>query len=155
MFKYDKIPNDMKNTRRWVLWRVRKLEDGRTTKIPINANNGYGAKSNDNDTWVSFDEAIAKVKYFNCQGVGFMLGNGYFGVDIDHAIQDVNLIREFATTLKSYTERSQSGDGVHIICKGVLPVSSRRKGNIEMYASARFFAMTGDVIDEYDYGGEG
>ena len=153
MFNYDKIPNDMKNTRRWVLWRVRKLEDGRTTKIPINANNGYGAKSNDEETWVSFDEAIEKVEYFNCQGVGFMLGNGYFGVDIDHAIDDKELIDEFASSLKSYTERSQSGQGIHIICKGVLPVGSRRKGNIEMYDSARFFAMTGDVIEEYDFNG--
>ena len=143
MFKYDKIPADMKKTRRWVLWRLRKMEDGRTTKIPINANSGYGAKSNDEDTWVSFDEAFKKVEYFNCQGVGFMLGNGYFGVDIDHAIDDKELIDEFASTLKSYTERSQSGEGIHIICKGVLPSGSRRKGNIEMYDSARFFAMTG------------
>lgn len=153
MFKYDKIPQDMRNTRRWVLWRIRKMEDGRTTKIPINANNGYGAKSNDEDTWVGFEEAKGKVEYFNCQGIGFMLGNGYFGVDIDHAIDNKDLVNEFAGALKSYTEKSQSGEGIHIICKGVLPVGPRRKGNIEMYDSVRFFALTGDVLEGHDYDG--
>ena len=150
MFNYSKIPQEMKNTKRWVLWKLKKTDDGRTTKIPINANSGYGAKSNDESTWVSFDEALSKVSYFNCNGLGFMLGNGYFGVDIDHAIDNTDLINEFIDTLKSYTERSQSGEGIHIICKGVLPSGNRRKGNIEMYDNARFFAMTGDTMNDYD-----
>lgn len=150
MFNYDKIPQDMKNLKRWVLWKIRKLENGKTTKIPINAKNGYGAKSNDEETWVTFDYALDKINYYQCNGLGFMLGNGYFGVDIDHAIEDKDLIDEFVNSLKSYTEKSQSGEGIHIICKGVLPVGNRRKGNIEMYDSARFFAMTGDVLNNYD-----
>lgn len=153
MFKYDKIPEDMRKQRRWVLWRLKKVDGDRMTKIPVNAKNGYGAKSNDEDTWVSFDEALSKVEYYNCKGIGFMLGNGFFGVDIDHALENKELINEFAESLKSYTEKSQSGEGIHIICKGVLPVGNRRKGNIEMYDSARFFAMTGDVMEEYDYKG--
>ena len=150
MFNYDKIPHEMKNVKRWVLWKLKKSSNGKTTKIPINAKNGYGAKSNDESTWVSFNEALEKVEYFNCNGLGFMLGNGYFGVDIDHAMDDKELINEFISSLKSYTELSQSGDGIHIICKGVLPVGNRRKGNIEMYDNARFFAMTGDVLNDYN-----
>jgi putative DNA primase/helicase len=148
-YSYDKVPTEIKHLKRWVLWKVRKLENGKLTKVPINALNGYGAKSNDESTWTTFEEAIKKVDFYNCSGVGFMLGNGYFGVDIDHAIDNKDLIQEFVETLKSYTERSQSGEGIHIICKGVLPVGNRRKGNIEMYDSARFFAMTGDVIGSY------
>ena len=149
MFNYDKIPNEMKQVKRWVLWKLKKVENGKTTKIPINAKTGYGAKSNDESTWVSFDEAIKKVEYFNCNGLGFMLGNGYFGVDIDHAIDNEELIDEFVESLKSYTELSQSKEGIHIICKGVLPNGARRKGNIEMYDNARFFAMTGNVLNSY------
>ena len=121
MFNYDKIPNEMKKLNRWVLWKLKKNDNGKTTKIPINAKTGYGAKSNDDSTWVSFDEALNKIEYFNCNGLGFMLGNGYFGIDIDHALDDKELIDEFVETLKSYTERSQSGEGIHIICKGILP----------------------------------
>ena len=147
-YNYDKIPQELKNLNRWVLWKLKINEKGKSTKIPINAKNGYGAKSNDSETWVSFDEAISKVEYFNCKGVGFMLGNGYFGIDIDHQLDNVELINEFILTLNSYTEISQSGEGIHIICKGALPVGNRRKGNIEMYDNARFFAMTGNAINE-------
>ena len=148
-YNYDKVPIEIKHLKRWVLWKTRKLENGKTTKVPINANNGYGAKSNDESTWTTFEDAIKKVEFYNCNGVGFMLGNGYFGIDIDHALDDEDLINEFVNHLKSYTEKSQSGEGIHIICKGVLPVGNRRKGNVEMYDSARFFAMTGDVLNSY------
>lgn len=151
VFSYNNIPEEMKRLRRWVLWKSKEMENGKTTKIPINAKNGYGAKSNDKETWVDFYEALEKVEFYNCRGLGFMLGNGYFGVDIDHAIEDKDLINEFVETLESYTEISQSGEGIHIICKGVLPVGARRKGNIEMYDNARFFAMTGNLYDEKYY----
>ena len=142
-FNYENIPNELKSLKRWVLWKL-KSDKG---KIPINAKNGYGAKSNDADTWTTFDEALKRVDYFSCEGLGFMLGNGYFGIDIDHAIDNKNLIDEFVDSLNSYTEISQSGEGIHIICKGVLPSGARRKGNIEMYDSARFFALTGNLYN--------
>lgn len=145
-YDYSNIPQELKKLNRWVLWKLKTNEKGKTTKVPVNAKNGYGAKSNDSDTWVSFDEAISKVEYFNCEGLGFMLGNGYFGIDIDHQLDNVDLINEFVLALNSYTEISQSGEGIHIICKGVLPVGNRRKGNIEMYDNARFFAMTGNIV---------
>lgn len=150
-YDYSKIPQEMKQLNRWVLWKLQKNDKGKLTKIPVNAKNGYGAKSNDPDTWVSFDEAINRIELFNCKGLGFMLGNGYFGIDIDHQLDNVDLINEFINTLNSYTEISQSGEGIHIICKGVLPVGNRRRGNIEMYDNARFFAMTGNSINEIEH----
>lgn len=149
-FDYTRIPDEMKDLKRWVLWKIQVNEKGKATKIPVNAQNGYGAKSNDSSTWTTFENALAKCEYYNCMGLGFMLGNGYFGVDIDHQLDNEDLINEFVETLKSYTEISQSGEGIHIICKGALPIGNRRKGNIEMYDSARFFAMTGNVIYDID-----
>lgn len=149
-FNYDKIPQEMKDLQRWVLWK-KSLKEGKTTKIPINAKSGYGAKSNDSSTWVKFEEALSKVEYYNCDGIGFMLGNGYVGVDIDHQIDNKELISEFVDGLDSYTELSQSGEGIHIICKGVLPKGGRRKGNIEMYDSNRYFAMTGKVLQDKNH----
>jgi putative DNA primase/helicase len=48
---------------------------------------------------------------------------------------------------------SQSGTGVHIICKGKLPKGGRKKkhdfGGFEMYETGRFFVMTGNYCSEY------
>ena len=151
IFDYTNIPTELKSLKRWVLWKLKNTDKGKTTKVPINAKNGYGAKSNDSDTWTTFDEALKNVDYFGCDGLGFMLGKGYFGVDIDHAIDNQELIDEFVDHLKSYTEISQSGEGIHIICKGVLPTGARRRGNIEMYDSARFFALTGNLYNDIKY----
>lgn len=154
MFDYAKIPEAMKKAPRWVLWK--KIDrDGKTTKVPINAKTGSGARSNDSATWTTFEEASKSLGSYRCDGLGFMLGNGYFGVDIDHAINNTELINEFVTALHSYTEISQSGEGIHIICRGVLPSGNRRKGNIEMYDDVRYFAMTGNVLDDFSELSEG
>ncbi len=150
MFDYSKIPAEMRSAKRWVLWKLAE-KDGRKTKIPVNAMTGYGAKSNDPDTWAAFEEAKGKIDYYGCDGLGFMLGNGYFGVDLDHALDNKALMDEFADALKSYTEISQSGEGLHIVCKGILPPGNRRRGNVEMYDSARFFALTGNVPQGREY----
>ena len=87
-----------------------------------------------------------------------MFDNGYFGVDIDDVPDEIedyktggedNLVAEFIHTLQSYAEYSQSGQGIHIICKGSLPPAGRRKRNVEMYSHGRFFIMTGNVCAEY------
>lgn len=150
---YAKVPQEMKDQKRWVLWKKAERE-GKITKIPLNAHDGRGAKSNDSATWATFEEASEALGRFHCDGLGFMLGGGYFGVDIDHALSNKDLICEFVTTLNSYSEISQSGEGIHIICKGVLPNGARRKGNIEMYDNARFFALTGDIYEGHETLGE-
>lgn len=86
-------------------------------------------------------------------------GCPYFGVDIDGKEEELeayqrgengNIISEFISTLQSYTEISQSGKGIHIICRGKLPKRGRRKGSVEMYENGRFFVMTGNSCSEYE-----
>lgn len=146
---YEKLPKEMKEQRRWCLWR--KIQrDGKFSKIPISALDGKGAKSNDESTWATYEKALESLERYHCDGLGFMLGGGYFGVDIDHAIENKELINEFVEKLNSYTELSQSKEGIHIICKGVLPVGNKKKNNIEMYDNARFFALTGDIYESHN-----
>ena len=82
-------------------------------------------------------------------GLGFMLGDGIFGVDIDGVELNDPVVREVLTTLNSYAEVSPSGKGVHVICLGKKPKGACRKANFECYDKRRFFTVTGNVIEPY------
>ena len=146
------IPEELRQLKQWVCWNgiADPTRPGKIKKIPVNARTGGNAQSNNPDTWCDYDTAVQA----SCQysGVGFMFANGYFGIDIDDAEEDIrqfrsgdndNIVSEFIYSLESYAEYSQSGKGIHIICKGTLPEGGRRKGKVEMYQDGRFFIMTG------------
>lgn len=155
--KYKNVPEELKVMKRWVCFKVEGMEKGKTTKRPYNAKTGKLAKVSDELTWSNFDTAMLGCVKYGCDGIGFILGAGIFGIDLDnHPDQNgvfpmsdeefKELGDEFINTLDSYAEHSQSGKGIHIICAGKLPVGARRKGCVEMYDSGRFFAFTGDII---------
>lgn len=152
------IPEELKRLHQWVCWQGTPdpARPGKLKKVPINPKTGGHAQSNNPDTWSDYQTAVKASG--NYSGVGLMFANGYFGVDIDdaeEAIKDYkaggndNIIAEFVYTLESYAEYSQSGKGLHIICKGTLPDGGRRKGNVEMYSEGRYFIMTGKQAAEY------
>lgn len=156
---YEQIPQELKALPNWICWdAVPDEKRGKIKKVPINALTGGGAMSNNPSTWCDFDTAVrASEKH---SGIGFMFGGcPYFGVDIDGKEEELeayqrgengNIISEFISTLQSYTEISQSGKGIHIICRGTLPKRGRRKGSVEMYEDGRFFVMTGNSCSEYE-----
>lgn len=147
---YEFIPNELKKLRNWVCWKAEpdpKSHSG-ISKKPINPKTGGQAMSNNPDTWSDFETAVEVSSDF--AGIGFMFsGSGYFGVDLDDTDVNGSLVSEFVNALQSYAELSQSGNGVHIICRGRLPEGGRRRGNVEMYDSGRFFVMTGNYCSEY------
>lgn len=157
-YMYEQIPQEIKALPNWICWdAVPDEKRGKIKKVPINALTGGGAMSNNPSTWCDFDTAVrASEKH---SGIGFMFGGcPYFGVDIDGKEEELeayqrgengNIISEFISTLQSYTEISQSGKGIHIICRGKLPKRGRRKGSVEMYEDGRFFVMTGNSCSEY------
>jgi putative DNA primase/helicase len=53
--------------------------------------------------------------------------------------------------LRSYTEYSPSGKGIHIIGYGTKPLGRCRKGKLEIYDTGRFFTVTGNKIDNFDF----
>lgn len=156
---YEQIPQELKALPNWICWdAVPDEKRGKIKKVPINALTGGGAMSNNPSTWCDFDTAVRASKKHS--GIGFMFGGcPYFGVDIDGKEEELeayqrgengNIISEFISTLQSYTEISQSGKGIHIICRGKLPKRGRRKGSVEMYEDGRFFVMTGNSCSEYE-----
>lgn len=152
---YSNIPDELKQLNNWCVWKFQE-RNGKKTKIPFNAETGEFAKSNDKSTWSNYETAVnAK----GVDGIGFFFESPYLGIDIDDIDDDLhryqhgdkldNIVNEFNEAFKSYTEVSPSGNGLHIIVKGKIPGSRRRKGNIEMYDSGRFFTMTGKRIGKY------
>ena len=148
-FKIDNIPTELHHLKQWVCWRKIITDKGKTSKIPINPFTGGNAMSNNTDTWSDMMTAVIAVSQYNLDGIGFMFNDDYFGIDLDDC--DNELRNEFIEGMQSYTEISQSGNGIHIICKGHLPINgARRKGGVEMYDSGRFFVMTGDDVGNYN-----
>lgn len=153
---YELIPEELKKLKNWVCWRSEpdpKSHSG-IKKIPVNAYTGGQAMSNNPETWSDFETAVRASR--NYSGIGFMFsGSGYFGVDLDDCKPEIeaffggekNFVHDFVIGLESYTELSQSGNGLHIICRGKLPEGARRRGKFEMYDKGRYFIMTGNPLD--------
>ena len=147
------------NLKQWVCYK-KEYRNNKVTKIPINANNGRYAKINNTSDFVEYDKAIESCKKYKLDGVGFVLINGYFGIDLDNVIED-GKIKEYAIDIikiaDSYTEVSPSGKGIHIICKGEKPKGKSRNDYLEMYQSqvdkdgkvtnARYLTFTKEIIE--------
>ena len=139
---YDKIPEELKKLSCWVT----TCND----KIPRNPKTGKNAQSTNPETWGTFEQALEALNKYHHTNIGFVFDgkSGYFGVDLDHCLDNTDFCDEFVETLQSYAEISKSGNGIHIICKGKLPDGSRRRGGVEMYCSGRYFICTGNVYNE-------
>src|SRR6516164_1109708 len=76
--------------KRWVVWRweLRKKKNGEQawTKPPYQCcNPKAAAKSNDPNTWGSYDDAVAAVVAGRADGIGFMLKDSEVAAaDLDH-----------------------------------------------------------------------
>src|SRR5688572_17883267 len=73
---------DLRKQRRWVVWKTLK-RDGRPTKMPFSPRSEKPAKSTDPKTWGTYASVKQAVRRGGYDGVGFMLGDGYVGVDLD------------------------------------------------------------------------
>lgn len=135
--------------RNWICWKYKEV-NGRKTKIPYNPLTGKKAKSTDPRTWTTYQIVRKAIGY---DGIGYVFnGDGIFGIDIDHCIDEkTNEIKKdiqaIIDMMDSYTEKSPSGKGIHIIgfYKG-KNMKSQRKNDIEIYFTGRYFTMSGRSI---------
>jgi putative DNA primase/helicase len=166
------IPARMKAERRWVCWRWEwKPEDEEWAKVPINARTGGRAMSNNQATWSTFSAALDR--YLRSResgadaldGIGFMTGDGWCGVDADDCLgadgELTPMAAEIYARLGTYTEVSPRGGGLKAFGFGVdrLPRDKGAKDSklkLEVYCSVRFLAITGrrfcgtDAVDIKD-----
>lgn len=141
----NNIPNELKNLRQWVCTKG-------SSKIPMCATLSLAASSTCENTWDTFEVAREVVERGWYDYVGFVFNdNGIVGIDIDDGYDEDGLMSELAADIigacGSYTEKSKSGRGFHILLKGELPFKGKNnlKG-VEIYKTARYFIMTGDTL---------
>ena len=148
---FENLPQELKKSNQWLLWK-KEERNGKKTKVPYTIS-GKKADTTDPSTWGKFEEVVSTY-YSNRRsydGIGFVFSknDSYVGVDFDDCIDDKGNIQPDKKTwidkFNSYTEKSQSGEGIHVICKGKIPCEKgKKKQDIEIYEHSRFFAITGD-----------
>ena len=149
----DNIPQEMKDLPRWVLFSLfENVYSKRLEKLPWSVN-GKMADITNPETWTTFDRALAVLRKNNTyRGLGFVLGDGIFGIDLDHVISEDGTMEPWAAEIirmmDSYTELSPSGTGVHIYARGKIPPKDRKNGKVEMYDERRYFTVTGNVYGD-------
>ena len=139
------IPQEIRSLNQWVCSRA-------DSKMPMRAMMSIPASSTDPNTWSSFDVALNAVTNGRYDHIGFVFNdNGIVGVDIDDGYDDEGFLSPLAADIigkcQSYTEKSKSGRGVHILLRGNLPFKGKNNRNgVEIYKTARYFIMTGDTL---------
>jgi putative DNA primase/helicase len=156
-YQFHNIPNELKNTPHWILWRSEK-RDGKPTKVPYQIT-GEMAQSNNKRTWSTFPTVIKFFEQGEYDGIGFMFSKDdpFIGIDIDHCVSEgalTELAEDVIETVQSYTEYSPSGEGIHIIAKGKLPLKGPGTGRknpsigLEVYRHGRYFTFTGNSLGD-------
>jgi putative DNA primase/helicase len=157
---YNNIPEELKERRQWVCYRIEIIND-RPTKVPYNFNGGAHAASNDPLTWGTFDQCLGTLR--TCKrfdGIGFIVSadDPYTVIDLDHCVsanEETGIItvsdyaKRILNDIDTYAEFSQSGKGIHIICRASKPGPRCRTAqhpDIEIYDSVRFLVMTGNLV---------
>jgi putative DNA primase/helicase len=148
LVKAESIPRELSVRPQWVVW---KAVGDKPDKVPYSARSGRRASSTDLLTWSTFQEALEVYENGDYAGIGFVFSSAdpYTGIDVDDCVDADGEIAGWALEIvryfDSYTELSATGTGLHVIVRGDVP--NRRKGDVEVYSSKRFFTVTGHVVE--------
>ena len=148
--KLASIPKSLQSTSRWIWWDKHKKPHSVITGRPIDPTNAANG--------ASYEAAVNFIKQKQDAGLGFLLGDGFTGIDIDGAFTDVGELKGDAKAIiemlkPCYAERSPSGKGVHILGFGIKNTSLCRKAlkdskMLEVYDKDRYFTVTGDILPD-------
>ena len=151
------IPMEMNERRQFVCWR-NEFHNGRWKKVPYQPN-GQKAKVNDPSTWHTWTACLGAYQdeFGSFDGVMFALADDdpYTFIDLDHCADPLDgfiepWANEICGQFASYTEKSPSNSGIHILIKAKLPASGHNNQDkgLEIYDKGRFVTLTGHSIGD-------
>ncbi|MBP3959873.1 hypothetical protein J8F10_31885 [Gemmata sp. G18] len=146
----------------------RSPKQGRWTKVPRQLD-GRNASSTNPATWAAFADALAAYRGTSDSaggtgersfaGLGFFLGDGWSGVDVDgcfHQGSMTALGRSLLERFPTYAERSPTGTGYKLFFRADLTSALDALGlktggkntvlDVEIYTRGRFFTVTSEVL---------
>ena len=154
--QFDAIPNQLKKTPRWVLWRyvlIGEAPNQKWSKLPVQPT-GKSASSTDQSTWSDFFTAMEAYQNGKFDGVGFVFdgSDNLVGIDLDDCYSHTDgftnaALQHIADSVQGYMEVSPSGTGVKIFTYADLQAGhvDHSKG-LEIYKSGRYFTVTGHKL---------
>lgn len=150
---YDQIPIEMRSYPQWINWKydyvVDKDGNQKQTKVPVRCIDDRLASINNPLDWSGFTTAVNAAIARNL-GVGFVFtkSDPYAGIDLDDPEGDIQTLQQQQSILErlnSYSERSPSGKGLHIIVKAALSGPGKHPKHFGCFDAMRYFTFTGDV----------
>jgi len=133
------------------IWVLHRTVNGKS-KIPYSAITGgpTSASSKDKRHWTTFEKAakegVQENKGGPYDGMGFVLGDGVVGIDLDKCLNE-SWALEIIKQADSYTEITPSGNGYHILIFAEKNTTLCRKGKVEIYDKGRYFTVTGHHLE--------
>jgi putative DNA primase/helicase len=139
----------------WVCWRrCANRRTGKVTKVPYTPA-GSKASITNPTTWSSYREVFEATYVQGLHhGIGRVLtgDDDLVGIDLDGCLDLATgaFLHTFAERVvlevASYSERSPSGTGAHVWCRGSWPTDGSRRYGIEVYKRGRYLTVTGDHL---------
>jgi len=136
------IPAELKALRQWVC--------SEPSKRPVQPD-GRPASATDPRTWSTFTECANAARQRGW-AVAFVFSEAdpYAVVDLDHLRNPLtgeteSWALDVMADLGSYTEKSRSGRGWHVIVRAKLTVEVHKKRRVEVYDRAKCMTLTGDI----------
>lgn len=153
--KRRNTPSRLKKLRIWLPWRHREIA-GRRSKVPYDPRSNRIAKWTDPSVPADFETAYAAYRIGRYDGLQAVIkGTGITAIDIDNC-RDPKTGRvkpwamKIVRRLRSYTEVSPSGTGLHIFVEGKWPGSQlvwpKASGRIEI--KRHMVSVTGHRLAE-------
>ena len=157
--QWGRIPSDLRERRQWLLASPDAKGD---LKVPTTVGQDgklFNGSSTDRSTWLSFDAAHSYAVHYKI-GLGYVLApdDPFCCIDLDvkgphnepdrtkwSTQQQLDRFWFITQTFDSYTEFSQSGQGLHVWIRGTTKDGARHD-NVEAYASGRFMVCTGNIL---------
>ncbi len=155
---HEQIPNELKNQNLWCVWKSipNQKSPGKNKKIPYHPITKKALRVNHPTDWACFQDVLPVYLEGGYSGIGILLTeeSEFVGFDLDNCIRNGRTTKtadEIIKRLDSYTERSPTGTGIHIIAKrGKRPLhlEGNKIDGIEIYWKNQFFTVTGVTLND-------